>query len=1127
MLYTFASQYSPAQNNTITGAVFPNQRMPLPANYDFPIDISPDDKNALISRIEIQVNADHPNPSEAQIILIAPNGLSTLLFPANQTGLPPNINKTFLSSNTPSLKDLTALTANGKWTLRFRDEKEGNVGKLNFWNITIEPALTEDFNIGDSNQFLQLEVDGYGSFGDQGFGTNIGAQYQPNPDIGTDNTVFHSTMYLHGENEFLSSLDMYPGNKKEPVPLSFANNKWGSQFQIQKGNVRLIQETIRSATYDFTLVQKYTFQFNSPLDEPYIISRYLNSKLDPSRNSNYPALNMDESGSVRSLTIFNELNESIQEESTFLDIAFESDTAVLFGFQIKEWQTGEEFPVVLHRENLNIYEPERFGEIPSEFDTNNDGITDPGKGFDAALLLGIEIPAGTTEAEITFFTTWGFSSPSVVLQATDPIQTSTPTPMVPTLPPGITPSPTPTTAEPIPGNQTPRWIKRIPDLRFLQNQTAPNVLDLDEYVFDPDTPQNELAYSIISGQNLPFTIDEENRLSFGEVSEPRDYGFITVQASDGAATIAQNIRVKVSSVITKTFHQIPPIILQPGEVYQSTFSLDDLVFAKSGDQSIIWEPVDENTGYDVTILADDRFTITSTGAASTNLQSIPFIAQRGDVPVPTATNTNTPPPTATFTPTATNTPSPTMTFTPTSTNTQTATPTATNTPQPAFTPTPVPTVEPTATDTPTSTATQTPTPTQTNTPLPTNTPTGTPTPRATNTPSVTPSPSPTPTLGCSLAFNFDDFISTAVMTGPVEITASKNNQSDSQQLLLTHLDEGSIGIYDTGNSGIQETGVIPSQPGTANTILSDINNDGIEDVITLNVFEERLILYLSTPEGTYQQSAALPLNGENIVEFDATLNGSRYRGMTLEQTSEDSAVVVVRSRSSLLRVQIQSSQMNVLTRIPVDGLIRFIQSTDLDADGDNDLIVAVRRPNANEELFVYRFAENDYTLSQIIRVDTDFEGNFPRDVFFNDFNFDGRMDIGLLTFSNAIRIYAGQDNAGQDNTGQDDGLFTLLSESSPFPPGVVLAITSGDLDRNGDIDIAALHENQDGLNLFLICGNDPLQFTERKLIRVQNFVLAGQQYHLRLLDLNGDDDLDIIFTRSLFNDVITLENRER
>ena len=99
------------------------------------------------------------------------------------------------------------------------------------------------------------------------------------------------------------------------------------------------------------------------------------------------------------------------------------------------------------------------------------------------------------------------------------------------------------------------------------------------------------------------------------------------------------------------------------------------------------------------------------------------------IPLPTPSNTPTPPVTPSNTPTPSVTPShtPTPTLTPTQTfmNTTTPTPTTTETPTPTPTPTETSTPTPTVTETPTNTPSETPT----NTPTPSFTPTPTPTPQ--------------------------------------------------------------------------------------------------------------------------------------------------------------------------------------------------------------------------------------------------------------------------------------------------------------------------------------------------------------------------------------------------------------
>jgi hypothetical protein len=117
------------------------------------------------------------------------------------------------------------------------------------------------------------------------------------------------------------------------------------------------------------------------------------------------------------------------------------------------------------------------------------------------------------------------------------------------------------------------------------------------------------------------------------------------------------------------------------------------------------------------------------------------LVNEGAFPPISATNTPTPSPSLT--------PSPTVTPTNTATNTPTPSVTATET----GTPTPTPTNTETSTPTPSVTATGTQTPTPTNTGTPTETPTNTPTVTQTQTPTNTSTPTPTPTSPLQVFYN--------------------------------------------------------------------------------------------------------------------------------------------------------------------------------------------------------------------------------------------------------------------------------------------------------------------------------------------------------------------------------------
>lgn len=99
------------------------------------------------------------------------------------------------------------------------------------------------------------------------------------------------------------------------------------------------------------------------------------------------------------------------------------------------------------------------------------------------------------------------------------------------------------------------------------------------------------------------------------------------------------------------------------------------------------------------------------------------------------------------------------------------------------------------------------------------------------------------------------------------------------------------------------------------------------------------------------------------------------------------------------------------------------------------------------------------------------------------------------------------------------GVDVAVGVTAGPPVGRVVAVSDGSL------DLVALHESQIGLVLYIACGKTPLTFTELKPFLVHSVVTRGQRYNLLVIDFDDDRDADILFTRSLLDDLIIFENK--
>ncbi len=1135
----------------------------------FPITI---DQSAVAAEVKVRFRIDHPVPSELSIKL---NALGLTKIPLHSAG-----DSEFLEEY--QIQGVAGRDVEGTWALEITDEKEGNVGSLLYWEIEIVPAQLETLEIQNATGSLRVRVDGYGSFGDQRLGTDSGARFGSIEIPGLDNdlstrdefsTVYNSVSFFHSTSQFLSSLDVFPGNRMPIVSIARGlNDTLFSHFQVDDYSVELTQFLYEGENDTFVFTQEYQFTSLSEGSNSIFLTRYINPKLpssnDPTGVVNYAAVGKTLIGTPTSFYVFNEVQSSTTEKSVFVENNFLVVNGEIADFTISKWRDdeGNKFAEKLADEGKEIYQT-----YPDWFDGNDDGVTDPGNGFDIALAVGIRLHFDRPNAVARYITTtrWGVSSPAEVLSATIPedIIINTPTPTsTPT--PTFTPTATPTST-PAP----PLFLKEIPDIRLLQNEATQGILDLDEYVHDPDTPKAELHWQIIDNpQNLPFRIDSENRMDCDAIPETGDFETITVQVSDDLHSVTQKIHVKVSSFLIDSYYRIPPIILRPHEQYVSPYTLNDLIVRQSGEGSILWKMAGSKpVGIQEVIIREDSSFVVIAGENPPNGPVvIPFVAVRSNItPYPSPTSTVTPTvtntfspspsytstpsftPTFTWTPTVTHTitptfsplptatlpltktptsspsstntaiPTPTKTFSPTTTPTVTPSPTPSSTMTPTVTSTPTRTASNTATNTPTATRTHTPTmtntrqPTATPTFTPTPSPTSVPTPLPTGVPTYTPTATTLPPSSCANAFEFtvEPFVQTQM--GPEDLLFYQPTDQDLADLFVAHYDEGTIDVYRNRAGIFDYDRSFDTGFGTANIGFGDVDGDGMDDLYVLNSIEQRLAVLRAEGAYNFAVDRILSLQGADLPDVIEIHRGVRYQALAVGRIDDDvMADALIRTRSSVLVILAVDGELQVQEEIPIIGMTRFMKGHDLDDDGDLDFILALRAFQGGEEIWVYRNDEGQFERVQIYRTDTDFEGNNAEDVVFHDLNGDTIMDMGVLVFSGAVKMLVGN----------GDCRFEPIGEANPFPPGVVEGIAFSDFDGNGRLDLSALHRSQDGLTVLFACGTEPLVFTDVKQFIADPSVPDGEDYVLKVLDRNGDGDSDVIFTASFQDQLVILEN---
>ncbi|MBZ0256454.1 hypothetical protein K8I31_10345, partial [bacterium] len=116
-------------------------------------------------------------------------------------------------------------------------------------------------------------------------------------------------------------------------------------------------------------------------------------------------------------------------------------------------------------------------------------------------------------------------------------------------------------------------LNDLPDLRVLTNETANNIIDLDDFIYDQDTPIADIVWSVTAPDSeLPRLVrGSDNKLSVEGGTTPREKVF-RVGATDGLFNVEQTIRVKTSTFRLENFI-LPDAPLMQDYAYVSPLSL--------------------------------------------------------------------------------------------------------------------------------------------------------------------------------------------------------------------------------------------------------------------------------------------------------------------------------------------------------------------------------------------------------------------------------------------------------------------------------------------------------------------------------------------------------------------------
>jgi YD repeat-containing protein len=320
--------------------------------------------------------------------------------------------------------------------------------------------------------------------------------------------------------------------------------------------------------------------------------------------------------------------------------------------------------------------------------------------------------------------------------------------------------------------------------------------------------------------------------------------------------------------------------------------------------------------------------------------------------------------------------------------------------------------------------------------------------------------------------------------------------------------------------------------------MADLNNDGMVDFIHLSTSENKLYIYFRNLNGTFQA----PINwGVNVVGSIQAVEDFNGDGML------DILIMTIPSGNWNWYILFNSSNglySNSPTQIYLNYRAQFLSATDIDNDGDIDLIVPWNTTNPNSNINIYKnngigaFTQTAQyitprTLSPFMTADIDNDGDQDLLVTKNTYNqsFQIYENNSTGSFVNNVTIATNGDKYIADlnyynNDENLDMIFTnpnteiFLNNSginynlnNPTQVSTTsLSVFRGDLDGDGDLDI------MNGVTDWY-SNNGNGVFTKTPISGTRTAMRSFE-----LFDYDNDGDLDQVFLNPVTREVKILRN---
>ena len=297
--------------------------------------------------------------------------------------------------------------------------------------------------------------------------------------------------------------------------------------------------------------------------------------------------------------------------------------------------------------------------------------------------------------------------------------------------------------------------------------------------------------------------------------------------------------------------------------------------------------------------------------------------------------------------------------------------------------------------------------------------------------------------------------STGAGSDPYSIIITDLNNDGRQDIVVTNFGNSNFGVFlGVGNGELSTQTTFPTgrNSGPASVVARDFNNDGRQDIFVVNQGIDSVGIFLGCgngkflPQRTYMTGSYSGPVSIVVVDF----NNDGRLDIAVANCDKDNVGLIFGYSDRLF---LQERSYAISMKFPP----KSIAACDFNNDGQLDFAVAIHGENKLSILLGYGGGEFSTKTTYFISNESD-----PYSIVAQDFNNDGRKDIVIANYhTNNIVVFLG--NGAGDFATQ----MTCSTGNNSSPTAVVAA----DFNNDGRPDIAVANYQGDNLGIFLGSGS--------------------------------------------------------